>query len=328
MGMETPRGTCEACGKTFAVPELGRAYRCKVCGGVVRAEEGAVAVASGRRRREQEHGAERVGRRGAGRSRKRGNKSAWMGLVGLLIVAGVGYGLYASGMFTKLAGGEPDLVVVTADVASEWRAARIDALADRHHPDGRDAFRSQLEAIATRRGWRDGFPAVVRSEAKILKGSTEAPEEGVCALVFGDEQAATMNWLFDPGRARWSMTDFWITPLPLRPRVDAFRAAWSQSRVEALTPFFRDASGEKMAALVQREAEKGGWATSFPSLGEPIVTGEERASSPLAGILGDSKVESVYPTPGGELLVRWAYRAADDDWFVTGFRFPEMDATR
>ena len=77
-----------------------------------------------------------------------------------------------------------------------------------------------------------------------------------------------------------------------------------------------------MIEIVERKAEEGGWASSFPALGDPVITGEEVARNPIARSFAAGKVESTFPAGEGELLLRWVFRDADDLWYVAGMRFP------
>jgi hypothetical protein len=107
-------------------------------------------------------------------------------------------------------------------------------------------------------------------------------------------------WQFDPPRTRWYAYDVALTPSPLGPRVAAFREARARSDPAALHPFFRADAKEKMADLVASNAEKRGWAQSFPRLGEPAITGEDEARSAGARILGAARPEAVFPVDGGD----------------------------
>jgi len=339
MGESAIQGTCEACGKQYRVPSAERTYTCKACGGTVSvAAQGAgkasppttarPAVAPRARRARGEDDGDEANPRPSARRRRAtsSSRTGWIVLAVLLVVSGVGFGLYKSGAMAKVAGAEKDLGKVTASFAEDWSDGDLDDLADWYHPDGRAAFRARLDKVAANRGWTDGFPTIVQQTERVVEGTIEEPERGASLLLWGDEMdSVTVQWQFEPSRTRWYAYSVELVPPPLGPRVAAFRDAWAQSDPAALHPFFRADAKEKMAELVARKADSGGWAASFPKLGEPEITGEAGARNPAARLLGGSRPESIFPVTGGdggELLVKWSFRDEDDAWIVTGFRFP------
>lgn len=245
-----------------------------------------------------------------GRGSRRYARRKWMVLGGLLLVLGAGYALRESGLMARALGGEPELDVVTKTVVEEWQRARIGGLADLVLPEKREAFRTRLETIATKRGWTSGFPPVQIWGSRVLIHSEGEPREGSSTLGFGQGAEAAMTWRFDADRGRWFMTSFRITPPAVEPRVEAFQEAWGGSQPEALAPFFREGTAEVLAASIESAAVESGWADGYPALGAATVSAAQ----------GEGTAEAAFPCGGGELLVQWVYRESDDEWFVADIR--------
>jgi DNA-directed RNA polymerase subunit RPC12/RpoP len=328
-----PQASCEECGKKYRVPSAERTYTCKACGGTVSVAEEEPAApkksapARARRARveadrEDEDEDERPRRLS---ERHRSSKSSGGGMkiaIALIVVGFVGFGVWKTGLIAMAANAEKDLGVVMDSFQSDWEAGDLGDLAGYYHPDGRPDFRALLDTIVKNRGWEAGFPVVLKSNEGVTTGTEEDPEKGASLLVWGDpEQVVKIMWQFEPSHGRWYMYDVEFTPLPLGPTVSAFREAWGQSDSKALYPFFRASTAEKMAGLVDKKAEQGGWAASFPSLGEPVITGEAEARSAAASLFGAARPESTFPVEGGEMMVRWGFRDEDDAWLITSFRF-------
>ncbi|HIF23894.1 MAG TPA: hypothetical protein EYQ27_18770 [Gemmatimonadetes bacterium] len=327
-----PQASCEECGKKYRVPSAERTYTCKACGGTVSvAEEEPAApkksAPAGTRRAnaETDHEDEEGPRRLS--DRHRASKSSGSGMkiaIALIVVGFVGFGVWKTGLIAMAANAEKDLGVVMNSFGQDWEAGNLNDLAGYYHPNGRSEFRTTLGQIATNRGWEAGFPAAREFTDGVTEGSEDDPKNGISMLAWGDtDEAVNIMWQYEQSHRRWYMYDVKLTPPPLGPTVAGFREAWGQSDSKALHPFFRGDAAEKMIGLVDKKAEQGGWASSFPSLGEPVITGEAHARGAAASVLGISaRPESTFPVDGGELMVRWGFRDEDDAWLITSFRFP------
>jgi hypothetical protein len=104
-------------------------------------------------------------------------------LIVLLVVSGVGFGLYKSGLVARAAGAEKDLGKVTERFKGDWDAGDLGDLADWFHPDVRAEFRATLDRIAANRGWQAGFPAIVQKTERVIEGTPEEPVKGLSMLM-------------------------------------------------------------------------------------------------------------------------------------------------
>ena len=241
----------------------------------------------------------------------------------MLAVAGLGYGLYGSGVLAQVAGAEEDLDIVASRFAEDWGAGDLDALADWFHPEKRSEFRATLDRIRANRGWSGPFPEVITNASRVMQGTQDEPELGISLFVWGaDNDSCHVDWQFEPSRTRWYAYALRLPPPPLQPAAEAFRVAWGASEPNALAPFFRPEAEDKMAALVVRAAEKRGW-SSHPRLEAPVIQAEAARDPEVQAWLG-ARPEARYPLSdgSGELLVTWDFHDASDAWLVTGFRFP------
>lgn len=193
------RARCEACGKVYRVPSAGRAYACKACGSALRvSEEPALPESRG------EAPAEQLRARASGRRRGRSStaRTGWILAGGLLAVAGIGYGLYESGVLAQVAGAEEDLDIFASRFAEDWGAGDLDALADWFHPEKRPEFRATLESIRANRGWAGPFPPVITNAARVVQGTQDEPELGISRFVWSaDRDSFQVDWQFEPSRS-------------------------------------------------------------------------------------------------------------------------------
>ena len=329
------RAACGDCGQSYRVPAAGRTYRCKACGGEVRAQEEQHALApvlSGRRppaevRRKPARTrpapgpgeAAPVRRRGRRLDRSGGGKRLWLGIGAAAVLAALGLvGLQ------RVRAGEPDLEAVAERFSAAWNDDATSPLVGMAHPEVRDELRARLALHRKTRGWEEDLPTIAGTLTDLrglerlaeLQPTDKAPTT-TSTHGFGGGRV-TVTWQYNPSNTTWYVIDLELTAPAIGHRAEGFRQAWERSDPAALVPFLGSSSAEKTIALVERETAKRAW-TDWPPLGEPRLSRE-----PAGDLLWSlQKVDVTYPTPRGELLTRWRLDLEADAWVVSGFDFPD-----
>lgn len=305
-------GICDSCEKKYRVPSADKTYPCKACGGTVAVHE----------LREERTASERFNAR---RGKDRGSVGIWVGTALLVLAVGGGLLGYQIGWFGTVHGAEADARLfetsmdqVNQALQEKWAAGDAAGLEAMHHPTGREEFRQRLDSFGSTRGWTT-WPALNQSQGTLEGGTPAAPEKGLTLASFGDNYLR-VRWQWDGNNQRWYIYNFWVSPTALAPRVESFRQAWDSSNLEALKPFFKLATADKMEELFKKRLEKAGWTDQHPKLGKVAITGAEEVKNPASETLG-VKVESVFETGGEQAPIVWRFDQRTDQWMVSGVGF-------
>jgi hypothetical protein len=246
------------------------------------------------------------------RGKRDSSRAVWivMGVV-LLIGAAVGV-LHLAGLAPWSDKPEIDLGVVNNDLVADWNGGDVEAMAGHYRPDSRVAFREQLEAMSSYRGWADGFPEAIAKSATVVVGSVSEPEQGESLFEFGEGESVEVLWQYHSGSGHWYIETFKPSQPPIDPMLAPFAETWAKSDPEALRPFFHPEGVLRMIDIVKNGADKRRWGSSYPELGDHQieVIKEER------------RVYVTYSVPGGELMVKWKHVPAKYIWYISGFKFP------
>lgn len=345
-------GACDSCGKRFRLPDSSKAFRCKACGGTVRAsaddepaapsppperparEAGSAGRAATRRggaRDGAEDGAERP--RGSARRRQAETQSrtGWYILGGVMALIAVGGALHGLGLTSALTGAEDDIDEVMLSFVADWEAGDLSDMAGYHHPTERDEFEARLERIAENRGWGSGFPEIVQKMSLDLGPRSAGTRTAGMLLEWSmrgnagePPEGARIDWQFDDRGGRWYIFGFRITPPPLDERAEGFASAWNTGDAEALRPFLKESRAEKAIDLIERKSDQLGW-VKLPALATTLVEGEDAASpfDALGGSRGAPTATHTLADGGGELVVKWLYEIDRDTWNARSFKFPD-----
>ena len=313
---------CADCGHAYKVPNETKVYPCKECGGDVCAaaeepepEEEVL---------EEEHPEPTMPEERSIRARHTAKpKSKTPMILGaivvlLLAVGGVGYGL---GWFGFLTGAEPDFDKVTASFVEDWNATDVEALKAYSHPAKLEEFSAKFDAIQTQRGWTS-FPMVDEEMHEVHEPTVDRGKTATIGLKYTDGadkmEWATIHWQFFEQQKRWHIYDFQVVPRRLLPVAEQFKEAWAGSDFEALRPFFKPSTGDKMIALYTDQATKNGWADSFPELGAITITGEDGMRAPASFLAEKPHVS--FDSPDGPLSGSWIYNKDKDTWYNLGLK--------
>jgi len=316
---------CAACGHTYKVSSEEKTYPCKECGGEVHADlepvldEATDEYLPGHRSIRERH------------PHSGPKKGSGLALVALVVFGGLGILGYGLGWFGFLTGAEPDFDKVTMSFVEDWNASDVDALADDYNPSKQDEFRAKLERIRAGRGWESVLPSITGESHGLSKGTAEDPELAVIDFEFtGIGKGASSvpgwgqaSWQFEPSLDRWFLFDLRLVPTPLAPRADGLLAAWNQSSMDALGPYFRPTSVAPMVEMVQKWGKRKGWLGAHPPVRSMSISGEEEARRQGVSLIDVPDVLSEGATAGDPLVAKWTFSPELDDWYVIGFKsFP------
>lgn len=319
---------CASCGHAYKVPSDSKVYPCKECGGEVTADVEA-----------PDSSAEHMPKHRSIRERHPHEATTKVPAITggvLLVLIVLGALGYVRGWFGFLTGAEPDFDKVTASFVEDWNAGDLEALAKSYHPSKAEDFRKTLGLIRKHRGWTAGFPVVRKETHELTKGTVDAPE--LADIVFSFDGIGTggeelegwgiASWQFEPSRDRWYMYKLRLCPSPLGDRPLEFAEAWGLSSIGELERFLSPATKDDLVGMVGKYAKQHGWLGEHPKVVQTLVSGEDAARQPPAGISGGQLVSatpvlSTHKTTKNPLVAKWAFNSGLDQWVIVGFKaFP------
>lgn len=321
------RGTCGSCGKTYRLPDEGRRYRCKGCGGTVSPEgwDDSPGPLQPELHPAPVHHTSALERRRVIDERRRvaARKRMLIWGPGLVALAGTVVAIQLTRPAAVHAGGVPrDLDAAATELVQRWNAGDVDGLAQVFHPAGLDAFRDRLTRMVDGRGWTAGFPTARHVGSRIVEGTPDEPAKAATVLAIGDAGAELeFAWQFEPLHDRWYAYAMDVPPPPLEPVVARLHEAWEQSSFTALLPFFDPESSVKVREAITRRARLSGWGSRFPALGASVTSGAEKRQT-VADRAENVPVDTFFDLPTGKLRVRWRFRPETDAWSIGAVTFP------
>lgn len=319
-------GTCGSCGKTFRLPDAERTYRCKECGGAVRAsgtpatavpEEGTVARRTAR--------GERLA---AGKDIRSAARTVTI-VRCLFALWALGFLLLTAVLVAELAKAEePPLLLLGVASAMAGLALTGFHLAALH-PFLCSLLLASVYSLSVLANLLQGELPIARIGVAVVlwlavlptlrvKAALQAhPDLFAARRLLGDSSAHGLD--YDEQRRRASkrawvrivLTNLLLCltvglatyaawskrpapPPPVDGAVTAFRSAWRAGDPAALAQLCRIESQEHLRGSFERLEKKRGWTTGWPVLGEHELRGVKKAS-----------LEVWFQSAAGELRTGW-----------------------